>query len=121
MGNKQKKQLTTGSETLSKPEMVSAEKLYDYLILNLPKSIDFRDLYNLCFSLFCTLDVLPKNLRHLRITKSVLVLTFMKITEIKNISEYINETDWGEKIDSFLKLENNYPNHEKARLLIGTN
>ena len=109
------------AETLSKSEMESAEKLYDYLILKLPNSVDFRDLYNLCFSLFCTLDILPKNLRSLKITKSVLALTFMKISDIKNICEYTNESDWIEQIDSFLKLENNYPNHENARILLGTN
>ena len=109
------------AETLSKSEMESAEKLYDYLILKLPNSVDFRDLYNLCFSLFCTLDILPKNLRSLKITKSVLALTFMKISDIKNIYEYTNESDWIEQIDSFLKLENNYPNHENARILLGTN
>ncbi len=109
------------SDTLSKSEMESAEKLYDYLILKLPNSVDFSDLYNLCFSLFCTLDILPKNLRSLKITKSVLALTFMKIAEIKNISEYTNESDWIEQIDSFLRLENNYPNHENARIILGTN
>jgi hypothetical protein len=101
--------------------MDSAEKLYDYLILKLPNSVDFRDLYNLCFSLLCTLDVLPENLRSLKITKSVLVLTFVKISVIKNVSEYTNESDWIEQIDSFLKLDNNYPNHENARILLGTN
>jgi len=45
----------------------------------------------------------------------------MKIAEIKNISEYTNESDWIEQIDSFLRLENNYPNHENARILLGTN
>ncbi len=101
--------------------MDSAEKLYDYLILKLPDSVNFRDLYNLCFSLFCTLDVLPENLRSLKITKSVLALTFMKISVTKNVSEYMNESDWIEQIDNFLKIDNNYPNHEKALILLGTN
>ena len=87
----------------------------------MPNSVDFKDLYNLCFSLFCTLDILPKNLRSLKINKSVLALTFMKIAGIKNIYDYTNESDWIEHIDSFLRLENNYPNHENARILIGTN
>ena len=109
------------SETLSKSEIESAEKLYDYLILRLPNSVDFRDLYNLCFSLFCSLDILPESLRSLKITKSVLALTFMKIAEIKNITEFTNESNWIEKIDSFLRIENNYPNHENARIILGTN
>lgn len=104
-----------------KIEIESAEKLYDYLILKLTNSVDFSDLYNLCFSLFCTLDILPENLRSLKITKSVLAQTFMKISLTKNISEYTNESDWIEQIGNFLKLENNYPNHEYARILIGTN
>ena len=101
--------------------MDSAEKLYDYLILKLPNSVDFGDLNNLCFSLFCTLDILPANLRSLKITKSVLALTFVKISVTKNFSEYTNESDWVKQIDSFLKIDNNYPNHENARILLGTN
>lgn len=109
------------TQNLSESEINSADKLYDYLIRKLPNSVDFKDLYNLCFSLFCTLDVLPENLRSLKVTKDVLAQTFMKIALIKNISECTNESDWIEQIDSFLKTDNNYPNHENARKLIGTN
>jgi len=109
------------TQTLSESEMDSAEKLYNYLILKLPNSVDYKDLYNLCFSLFCTLDLLPESLRSLKITKGVLALTFMKIAVIKNISEYITERDSIYQIDSFFKLDNNLPNHENARILLGTN
>ena len=106
---------------LSKSEIKSAEKLYDYLISKLPDSLDFKDLYNLCFSLFCTLDILPKNLRSLKTTKSVLAITFMKISEIKNITDCANQINWIEQIDSFFKLESNYPNHENVRILLDIN
>ncbi len=147
MGNKRKGQLTTDfewhkhlrkigkrffwkgerlaekkmiEENISELEIYSVEKLYNYLILKLPNSIDFKDLYNLCFSLFCTLDILPENLRSLKITKDVLAVIFMRIAITKNISDYASERDWIEVIDSFLNLENNYPNHESAKILIGT-
>lgn len=109
------------TQTLSESEMENAEKLYDYLILKLPSSVNIKDLYNLCFSLFSTLDILPDNLRSLKITKDVLALTFMKISIRKSVSEHKNESDWIKLIDNFLKLENNHPNHANARELIGTN
>ncbi len=106
---------------MDKFEIESAEKLYNYLKLKLPKFVDYKDLYNLCFSLFCTLDVLPENLRSLKVTKEVLAFTFVKIAVIKNIPEYITKNDWIELIDGFLKLDNNFPNHENAQILLGIN
>ena len=108
-------------ENISEFEMDSAEKLYDYLISELPNSVDFKDLYNLYFSLFCTLDILPKKLRSLKISKDVLATTFMKIAVTKDIQEYSNKRDWIEQIDKFSNLENKYPNLKSARILIGTN
>ncbi len=109
------------TQTLSESEIDSSEKLYDYLNLKLQKPVSYEDLNNLCFSLFCTLDVLPKNLKSLEVTKGVLALTFMKIAAIKNVSEYATESSWIDQIDNFLKLDNSFPNHENARILLGTN
>lgn len=104
-----------------KVEIESVEKLYNYLNSKLPISVDYKELYNLCFSLFCTLDILPEELRSLKITKGVLTHTFMKIATIKNVAECTTESDWIYQIDNFLKLDNNFPNHENARILLGTN
>ncbi|SED22600.1 hypothetical protein SAMN04489761_4689 [Tenacibaculum sp. MAR_2009_124] len=101
--------------------MDGTEKLYNYLTSELPNQVDFKDLYNFCFSLFCTLDILPEKLRSLKITTDVLALTVMKISKSKNIREYSNKSDWIEQIEGFLKFENNYPNHENARILLETN
>ncbi|WP_435263813.1 hypothetical protein [Tenacibaculum sp. nBUS_03] len=102
-------------------EINSTEKLYDYLVSELPNSVDFKDLYNLCFSLFCTLDILPDQLRSLKINKDVLAKTFSKLSITKNIPGYSNEKNWIEQIDGFLNLKNNFPNHEKSRTLIRRN
>ena len=104
-----------------KVEIESAEKLYNYLNSKLPISVDYKELYNLCFSLFCTLEILPEKLRSLKVTKGVLALTFMKIATMKNVEECKTEIDWIYQIDNFLKLDNNIPNHENARTLLGTN
>ncbi len=98
--------------------MESAEKLYNYLDLKLQSSINFEDLNNLCYSLFCTIDFLPENIKTLKITKEVLSRTFSKIVEKKYNSDK-NEKYWIEYIDESLKLGRS-PNLENARILLGT-
>ncbi|AXP82998.1 hypothetical protein CJ739_3940 [Mariniflexile rhizosphaerae] len=99
VGNNLKKPKLT-----DKVEIESVEKLYNYLNSKLPISVDYKELYNLCFSLFCTLDILPEELRSLKITKGVLTHTFMKIAIIKNVAECTTESDWIDQIDNFLKF-----------------
>jgi hypothetical protein len=105
--------------------MNSAEKLYVYLNQKLPSSLSYEDLYNLYYSLFCTLDILPKNLKSLKLTKEVLALTFTKLSLRKNITELVsshNITDenyWIEQI-AISMIADEWPNHERARILIGT-
>ncbi|WP_299680613.1 hypothetical protein [uncultured Tenacibaculum sp.] len=97
-------------EKISGFETIDSIKLYNFLTLNLPDLVTYKDLYNLCLSLFCSLDILPDHLRNLKIDKDILAIIFNKISKKNN---------WAEEIDSFLKLENNFPDHEKAKLLIG--
>lgn len=104
--------------------MNSSEKLYKYLNLKLPGSVDYEDLYNLYYSLFCTLDILPDNLKSLKLTKEVLALTFAKLSSNRNITKLVfnnkitDENYWIEQIAISMTADK-WPNHEKARILIG--
>lgn len=77
---------------------------------------------NLCFLLFCSLDILPENLQSLKITKNVLALIFTKIltenhNQFNDLFHIINEQHWIEQIDKSMK-KNNWPNIEKAKILL---
>jgi len=106
--------------------MNSSDKIFDYLNLKLPNSVNYEDLNNLYYSLFCTLDVLPKNLKSLTLTKEVLAKTFAKLSTEKNITELVSINDvrdekfWIEQIATFMRADK-WPNHENARILLGTN
>ncbi|PKV48883.1 hypothetical protein ATE84_0899 [Aquimarina sp. MAR_2010_214] len=118
----------------SKSEKDSIEILYNYLNQKLQNSLDYEDLYNLYYSLFCTLDILPKNLQSLKLTKEVLALTFVKLVSKKNIVQpsiennsqltYFNDvTDknhWIEQI-KICMIADKWPNTERARILLETN
>ncbi len=108
------------TQKLSEVEIKSSEKLYNYLKLSINQPVNYEDLNNLCFSLFCTLDILPENLQSLKITKGVLAVTFTKIATIKGVNKNRTEKDWHKQIDNYLKLKNNLPNHQNARILLGT-
>jgi hypothetical protein len=121
------------TQTLSEAEIESAEKLYDYLNLKLPNSLNYEELFNLYYSLFCTLDVLPENLKSLKLTKEALALTFVKLSNEKNITELFNQYNselitinniqdekyWIEQIAICMRADK-WPNHENSRILIGT-
>ncbi len=120
------------TQTLTETETQSAEKIYDYLNWKLAKSLKYNELYNLYYSLFCRIDILPENLKYLKLTKKVLALTFVKLSTEKNITELSNqcssevltindildENHWIEQIAISMKADK-WPNHEKARILIG--
>ncbi len=120
------------TQTLSEREIESAEKLYEYLNSKLPNSLNFEELYNLYYSLFCTLDILPDNLKSLKLTKEALALTFVKLSTEKNITELFNpynselitinniqdEKYWIEQIAICMRADK-WPNHENSRILIG--
>lgn len=107
-------------------DLESAEKLYDYLNQKLPTSVSYKDFYNLYYSLFCTLDILPENLRSLILTKETLAFTFVKLSVSKNITELIsndnitNENHWIEQIAISMRADE-WPNHKNAKMLIRTN
>ncbi|MFI1770148.1 hypothetical protein [Thalassobellus citreus] len=120
------------TQTLSESEIESAEKLYEYLNPKLPNSLIYEELYNLYYSLFCTLDILPDKLKSLKLTKEALALTFVKLSTEKNITELFNQSNselitinniqdekyWIEQIAICMRADK-WPNHEKSRILIG--
>ena len=105
-------------------KMNSAEKIYIYLNQKLPSTVSYEELYNLYYSLFCSLGILPENLKSLKLTKEVLALTFSKLSSSKNITKLVsnkNITDenyWIEQIAISMTADK-WPNHENARILIG--
>lgn len=111
-------------QTLSEAEIESAEKLYEYLNLKLPNSLNYEELYNLYYSLFCTLDILPENLKSLKLTKEALAMTFVKLSTKKDITELItinniqDEKYWIEQIAICMRADK-WPNHENSRILLG--
>ncbi len=113
------------SQTLTETEIDSYEKLYDFLNHKLQKPVNYDELNNLCFSLFCTLSILPENLQSSKITKNVLALIFTKFlnedqNENSNLDNIINESHWIEQIDKSMK-DNIWPNIEKAKILLDSN
>ena len=103
-------------------EIYSFEKLFDYLHLKLQKTINYDELNNLCFSLFCTLDILPENLQSLKITKNVLALIYTKFltenfNEFSDLDTIINEEYWIEQIRKSM-VKDIWPNIENAKILL---
>lgn len=64
-------------------KMNNSDKLFLYLNEKLQNSIAFEDLFNLFFSLYCTISILPKNMQSFEMTKEVLAEVFAKITREK--------------------------------------
>lgn len=113
------------TKNLSESEIYSFEKLYSYLKLKLQKPINYEDLNNLCFSLFCTLDILPENLQSLKITKNVLALIRTEIltenlNEFSDLDDSINEEYWIEQIGKSM-INDIWPNIESAKILLEFN
>ena len=113
------------TQTLSEAEIKSAEKLFDYLNQKLSSSVNYEDLHNLYYSLFCTLDILPENLKSLKLTKEVLALTFAKLSTRKNITKLVSnnsitdENYWIEQIAISMTADKR-PNLKNVRILLRT-
>lgn len=115
-------------------EMHSAKILFNYLNLKLEKTETYEDLYNLYYTLFCTLDILPENLKSLKLSKEVLAMTFVKLVREKEIiksnttnnsndlmfNDILDEKHWIEQIKTDM-IANKWPNTESARILLERN
>jgi hypothetical protein len=67
--------------------MNDSDKFYLYLMGELPVEITIGDLEDMCFTLFCTVAILPKKYQSLKITKEVLAGAFARIAEKRNESD----------------------------------
>lgn len=118
------------SESEVEFEKRSAKTLFIYLSLKLENTVNYEDLFNLCYTLFCTLDILPENLKTLKLSKGVLAITFSKLAMERNIinfnpnqsiglmfNDISDEKHWIEQIKLHI-IADKWPNKESARILM---
>ena len=118
------------SESEVEFEKRSAKTLFIYLSLKLENTLNYEDLFNLCYTLFCTLDILPENLKTLKLSKGVLAITFSKLAIERNIinfnpnqsielmfNDISDEKHWIEQIKLHI-IADKWPNKESARILL---
>jgi len=118
------------SESEVEFEKRSAKTLFIYLSLKLENTVNYEDLFNLCYTLFCTLDILPENLKTLKLSKGVLAITFSKLAIERNIinfnpnksielmfNDISDEKHWIEQIKLHI-IADKWPNKESARILL---
>ncbi|WP_299437633.1 hypothetical protein [uncultured Aquimarina sp.] len=110
------------------------EDLFSYLNQSLPSDINYRELSNLCLTLFCTISILPKKFQPLELNKENLAIIFSKIAKEKEMSSYpptaslygasfhnsYDKGHWLEVMASVLKLGNEPDTKEAERLLLPT-
>ncbi|MEW7280342.1 hypothetical protein ABW636_17260 [Aquimarina sp. 2201CG1-2-11] len=68
--------------------MDSIKDFFSYLNESLPDDINYRELSNLCLTLFCTISVLPEKFQSLALNKENLAIVFSMIAKEKGISSY---------------------------------
>ena len=104
---------------------------FHYLNQTIPKTIDYMELSNLCLTLYCTTDILPKKFLSLELDKENLSYVFSKLSKEKDILSYPNTASfygasfhnthdkghWLEVMASVLKMGNK-PDKEKALILL---
>lgn len=108
-----------------KLKMKTTETLYNYLNQKLPNAVNYDEFYNLFYALFCTLDILPENLRTLKIKKEVLAHTFAKLATVKTINnssfeDIRNEEHWINQIRENM-IKDKWPNIENAIIFLQKN
>ena len=109
----------------------NAKEFFCYLNQSISGNITYRELSNLCLTLFCTCSILPERFETIIINKEKLAIIFSKIAKKKNIISYPptasfygasfhnthNEGHWLEVMASVLKLARE-PNIEEAKKLL---
>ena len=66
----------------------NTEDFFSYLNQILPNDISYRQLSNLCLTLFCTCSILPEKFRNIILDKESLAIIFSKIAKEKEILSY---------------------------------
>jgi len=109
----------------------SAKQLFYYLNQSISNNVTYRELSNLCLTLFCTCSILPERFETTIINKEKLAIIFSKIAKERNIVSYPStasfygasfhnthsEGHWLEVMASVLKLARE-PNIEEAKNLL---
>ncbi|MGE6353258.1 hypothetical protein ACQKCJ_05205 [Flavobacterium sp. NPDC079362] len=109
----------------------SAKELFYYLNQSISNNVTYRELSNLCLTLFCTCSILPERFETTIINKEQLAIIFSKIAKERNIVSYPltaslygasfhdthGERHWLEVMASVLKLATE-PNVEEAKNLL---
>ncbi|WP_438424971.1 hypothetical protein [Aquimarina macrocephali] len=108
---------------------------FSYLNQSLPNDIKYRELSNLCLTLFCNISILPEKFQSLELNKENLAIIFSKIAKEKEIPSYppiaslygasfhnsYDKGHWLEVMASVLKLANEPDAKEAEKLLVLTN
>ncbi|KQX15827.1 hypothetical protein ASC72_02850 [Flavobacterium sp. Root420] len=66
----------------------STKELFYYLNESISNSVTYKELSNLCLTLFCTCSILPERFESTIINKEKLAMLFSKIAKEKNIVSY---------------------------------
>ncbi|WP_291285153.1 hypothetical protein [Flavobacterium sp.] len=107
------------------------KELFNYLNQSIANNATYRELSNLCLTLFCTCSILPERFETTIINKEKLAKIFSKIAKEKNIVSYPptasfygasfhnthNKGHWLEVMASVLKLARE-PNIKEAKNLL---
>ncbi|AXT52256.1 hypothetical protein D1818_15935 [Aquimarina sp. BL5] len=114
--------------------MNNLKDFYDYLNQSLSSNIQYRDLSNLCLTLFCNVSVLPETFQSLKLDKESLANIFSKIAKEKMIPSYpstaslygasfhntYDKGHWLEVMASILKMGNEPDTKEAEKLLVSS-
>ncbi|KOP36080.1 hypothetical protein AKO67_21995 [Flavobacterium sp. VMW] len=109
----------------------NTKELFHYLNQSISNNVTYKELSNLCLTLFCTCSILPERFETTIINKEKLAIIFSEIAKEKNIVSYPStasfygasfhdthsEGHWLEVMASVLKLARE-PNIEEAKNLL---
>ncbi|TPN87381.1 hypothetical protein [Aquimarina algicola] len=112
--------------------MDSLNDFYHYLNQSLPNDIQYRDLSNLCLTLFCNVSILPDKFQSIKLDNENLAIILSKIAKEKAIPSYpstasiygasfhnsYDKGHWLEVMASILKLGTQPDTKEAEKLLI---
>ncbi len=104
---------------------------FSYLNESLSNNVSYRELSNLCITLFCSISILPEKFQSLVLNKENLAIIFSEIAKEKKITPYPpaasfygasfhdshNKGHWLEVMASVLKLANKPDIKEAEKLL----
>ena len=115
--------------------MDNLEDFFSYLNQSLRDDLSYRELSNLCLTLFCTISILPEKFQSLILNKENLAIIFSEIAKEKKIPSYPptasfygasfhdshNKGHWLEIMASSLKLSNKPDIRGAEKLFVSPN